>query len=248
MKTWFLRRGYSKNVVESEIKKVKFSHISNNKSQKIILERIPLVVTYHPLLNSLGKVLRKNLNILCMDEEVKKVFYPGPMVSFRSARKVSSYLVRAKVYHLERTVGSFKCKKSRCQVCLDVNGTDSFTSTVTKKIYKINHKFNCSDKCLIYLLICKKFLIQYVGKTVDEFRYRWNNDKNNSRNYDCNQPCMQRHLYEHYSSAGHCGFLEHFSIILIDKIDPSDPLKREDYWRRTLCTMAPNGLNIEDQV
>ena len=100
------------------------------------------------------------------------MFYPGPMVSFRSARKVSSYLVRAKVYPLERTVGSFKCKKSRCQVCLNVNETDTFTSTVTKKTYKINHKFDCSDKYLIYLLTCKKCLIQYVGKTVDEFRYR----------------------------------------------------------------------------
>ena len=233
MKTWFLRRGYPKNLVESEIKKFKFSHISNNKSQKRALKRIPLVVTYHPLFNSLGKVLSKNLNILYMDEEVKKVFYPGPMVSFRSARKVSSYLVRAKVYPLERTVGSFKCKKSRCQVCLNVNEADTFTSAVTKKTYKINHNFDCSDKCLIYLLTCKKCLIQYVGKTVDEFRYRWNNYKNNSRNYDCNQPCMQRHLYEHYSSAGHCGFLEHLAIILIDKTDPSDSLKREDYWRRT---------------
>ena len=44
-----------------------------------------------------------------MDEEVKKVFYPGPMVSFESARKVSSYLVRATVYPIERTIGSLKC-------------------------------------------------------------------------------------------------------------------------------------------
>ena len=167
------------------------------------------------------------------------------MVSFRSARKVSSCLVRAKVYPLERTVGSFKCKKSRCQVCLNVNEKDTFTSTVTKKTYKINHKFDCSDKCLIYLLTCKKWLIQYVGKTVDEFRYRWNNYKSNSRNYDFNQPCMQRHLYKHYSSVGHCGFLEHVSITLIDETDPSDTLKREDYWRRTLCTTSPCGLNIE---
>ena len=164
MKAWFLRKGCPKNFVESEIKKVKFSRVSKNKSQKRTLKRTPLVVTYHPLLNSLGKKLSKNLNILYMDEEAKKVFYPGPTVSFRSARKVSNYLVRAKVYHLEKTVGSFKCKKSRCQVCLNVNETDTFTSTVTKKTYKINHKFDCSDKCLIYLLTCKKCLIQYVGK------------------------------------------------------------------------------------
>ena len=152
MKTWFLRRGYPRDLVVSEIKKVKFSHVSNNRSQKRTLKRTPPVPTYHPLLNSLGKVLSKNLNILYMDEEVKKVFNPGPMVSFRSARKVSNYLVRAKVYPLQRAVGSFKCKKSRCHGCLNVNETDTFTSTVTKKTYKINHKSDCSEKCLIYLL------------------------------------------------------------------------------------------------
>ena len=33
------------------------------------------------------------------------------MVSFRGARKLSSYLVRAKVYPLERKVGSCGCDK-----------------------------------------------------------------------------------------------------------------------------------------
>ena len=33
MKTWFLRIGYPINLVESEMNKVKFPHVSNNKSQ-----------------------------------------------------------------------------------------------------------------------------------------------------------------------------------------------------------------------
>ena len=114
MKTWFLSRCYPESLVESEMEKITFSHVSNNKSQKLTLNRIPLVATYHPLLNSLGKILRKNLNILYMDEEVKKVFYPRLMVSYRSAKKVSSYMVRGKVYPLDRTAGSLKCNKSRC--------------------------------------------------------------------------------------------------------------------------------------
>ena len=39
-----------------------------------------------------------------MNEEAEKEFTPGPMISFRSARKLSSYLVRAKLYLIERTV------------------------------------------------------------------------------------------------------------------------------------------------
>ena len=41
-----------------------------------------------------------------MNEEAKNIFTPGPMISFRNARKLSSYLVRAKLYPIERTVGS----------------------------------------------------------------------------------------------------------------------------------------------
>ena len=39
-----------------------------------------------------------------------------------------------------------------------------------------------------------KYLIQYLGKTVHEFHFRWNNYKHNSKSYDCNQPFMQRLL------------------------------------------------------
>ena len=59
---------------------------------------------------------------------------------------------------------------------------------------------------------------------------------------------MQRHLYEHYSGVGDCEFLEHLSITLIDKTNPSDPLRREDFWRRLFCTMASYGLNIDETM
>ena len=78
----------------------------------------------------------------------KEIFTLGPMVSFRGARKLGSYLVRAKLYPIERSLGSFKCNGKRCQVCLNVSETKTFSSTVTKKEYIINHKFNGNDKCL----------------------------------------------------------------------------------------------------
>ena len=43
-----------------------------------------------------------------MNEEAKKVIIPGPMISLHSARKLISYLVKAKLYPIEQTVGSFK--------------------------------------------------------------------------------------------------------------------------------------------
>ena len=59
---------------------------------------------------------------------------------------------------------------------------------------------------------------------------------------------MQEHLFSHFSMAGHSRFLSNVSITFIDKTDPSDPLRREDYWRQYLKTMVPYELNIEDNV
>ena len=59
---------------------------------------------------------------------------------------------------------------------------------------------------------------------------------------------MQHHLFNHFCTSGHAGFLDDVSITFIDKTDPSNPLKREDYWRRTLKIMAPFGLNIKESV
>ena len=105
------------------------------------------------------------------------------MASFCSARKISNYLVRDKLYPSETRVGSFNYGGRRCQVCLNVTETETFSSTSTNQTYKINHEFNCNESSLIYLLTCKICRKQYVGQTVDFFRSRWNNYKSNDRKY-----------------------------------------------------------------
>ena len=92
------------------------------------------------------------------------------MISFRSSRKISSYIVRAKLYPLERSVGSFKCDTKCCEVCDVISDTDTFSSTATGESFKINHKFNCNDKCVVYLATFKICNKQYTGQTTGSFR------------------------------------------------------------------------------
>ena len=73
-----------------------------------------------------------------MDKEVKKMFTPKPMILFCSARKYSSYLVRAKLYPEEKTTAFFKWGNKRCELCLNVNEASTFTSTVTNDTYIVN--------------------------------------------------------------------------------------------------------------
>ena len=58
------------------------------------------------------------------------------------------------------------------------------------------------------------------------------------------QPCYQEHTFEHFNGNGHNGFLENVSIPFIDKTDPSNYEKRENYWMQTLKTMVPWCLNV----
>ena len=70
-----------------------------------------------------------------------RLFTPNPTVSFRSCREINSYLVRATLYPVQRSVKSFEC-----QIYLYVIETDSFSSTVTEETYRINHRFDCMEK------------------------------------------------------------------------------------------------------
>ena len=51
-----------------------------------------------------------------MNEELKQLFTPDPVVFFRNSRKISSYLIRSNLYPVERLVGSLNCKRPRCQI------------------------------------------------------------------------------------------------------------------------------------
>ena len=81
-----MKRKYPEKLIDNEMKKVRFflANLQNKKREK----GVPFVVTYHLILNSLSKIVRDNMYLLNMNEEVRTTFSPGPMVSFRSARKL----------------------------------------------------------------------------------------------------------------------------------------------------------------
>ena len=113
MKSWFRVRGYPDNLVKKVMGKVCFSKSTGSKSKSQESKGIPLVIKFYPKFKLIGQLLNKYLHIWYMDQETKNGFIPGPMVTFRSARKLSSYLARAKLYPIERIISSHKCKGKR---------------------------------------------------------------------------------------------------------------------------------------
>ena len=157
-------------VVSEQIDKVVFGKQPARKDTSE--QGVPFVVTYHPKLKDLSKLIKNLQLLLYSDSEVQRVFSPAAIVSYRSARKIKDYIVRSKLYSTERRDGSFRCGKLRCQLCTSIQVTDTFCNFATKSSYKINHNFNSNSKCLIYLLSYKACSKQYTGKTTDKFRSR----------------------------------------------------------------------------
>ena len=103
MKELFFAHRYPENMVKEQMKQVGFG--KTEKTRDDSLKGVPFVVTFHPKLTFLAKKIKELSKYLHIDLEDKTVFIPIPMASFRSARKIRDYLVRAKLYSLERNVG-----------------------------------------------------------------------------------------------------------------------------------------------
>ena len=129
MKEWFFARGYPEKMVKEQIKRVVFG--KTDKTREDSTERSSFAVTFYPKLTFFAKKIKEISKYLHIDLEVKAVPTPTPTVSFRSSKKIKDYLVRAKLYPLERNAGSRKCNKSSRELCNNIESTDLFSNIVT---------------------------------------------------------------------------------------------------------------------
>ena len=129
---------------------------------------------------------------------------------------MKDYIVRSKLYPVERKVGCGGCGSPRCQVCKSINITVEFTSFTIKKTYKINLSFDCNGKCLIYLLSFKSCGKQYEGNTTDNSRSRWNDYKNDVRKAESGniENVKQKFLQSHFLHRDHQGFLKDVEVFV----------------------------------
>ena len=126
---------------------------------------VTFVVTYHPHLKNISKIIKKHIKHLYDDPEFRSVFTPLPSVSFHSVQNLMSHLVkRSKLYPQEQKIGSSECNSPCCLTCNNIKECDTFTSHVTKEMFKTNHHFNCNSKCLIYLFSYKVCGKQYLDQ------------------------------------------------------------------------------------
>ena len=157
---------------------------------------------------------------------------------------MKGFLVRSKIYLLERKVSSTKCNGKVCQVCLNNKETDTFESFQTKKknASKINHHLDCNDKCLIYCLVRFVLYNMYVSQQTNFASIGTITRKMIEKPWE-GKKHMQAKAFEHFAADNHNSFLKDCSITLVNITDGSEPTRREEYWRKVLKTVVPYGLN-----
>ena len=144
LKFWFCGRCYPENLVTEQLARVKYRNREDLLQTKDCVSKeigVPLV-TYHPHLNTLNKIIQRNLKHFHADQLVRPVFTPAPFISFRTALNLRSHLVCSKLYPLNQTTGTYKCNTPRCHIGKNVKECYEFSSHVTKETFKINHCFD----------------------------------------------------------------------------------------------------------
>ena len=250
---WLKDRGYEESLVNEQIDRVRrldrtalLANAGNRTNDQGRGERVPLVATYHPALNSLGKVARRLHPMLTNSEEHGRVFPEPPLIAFRRCKNLKDILVRARLSNEGNggtdKKGCSRCGKSRCQVCNVMSNSEHFHSNIDSREYRINYSSNCDSSNVVYLLECTVCGVQYVGSTCTPFRLRFNNYKACSRKFNSGASVPQAEFFRHFTEEGHQGFLKDISVKIIDRLTGGNRM-RESFWQYRLDCFTPKGLN-----
>jgi hypothetical protein len=259
--TGFLKeRGYSSRLISTQINKAlsipRSEALKPTGSSNSSLDRVPLVVTYHPSLPSISKIIHRHLPLLHSSGKCRKAISNPPVVAHRRSANLKDLLVRST---LPRTTpplrGSYPCGGLSCKSCnhknvhsdvgrLSISHTTenaTFTSSSTGETFSIGKHMTCKSDNVIYLITCTSCNIQYVGETGRTMECRAGEHCADAR-HD-----RDKQVGRHFNLPNHnaCDM----SIMCIDRPPKNDIFMRkilEKQWIAKLNTTEPNGLNIKE--
>ena len=176
-------RVYSNSIIKRQISKAleipRSDALEPRATRSNNTDRIPLVITYHPPLSKLSKILNKHLRIFHSSDKCKKAILNISMFAYRRSSNVKDMVVRSTLPpDRPHPRGSFAC--GTCRSCHhkhdrlypkqgnQVSHTEqgaTFTSSSTSETYIIRKHLTCQTENVVYLLTCTLCQSQYVGET-----------------------------------------------------------------------------------
>ncbi|XP_059570339.1 uncharacterized protein LOC106738317 [Alligator mississippiensis] len=118
--------------------------------------RTPLVMTYHPSLEPVQKILKQLQPILERDPILKEIFPEPPILAFKLAPNLANLITRSKLPQAQTTPkGSRPCQDKKCKTCQHISTTPTITTPHNRAI-SIPGSYSCTSRNVIYLIQCTK--------------------------------------------------------------------------------------------
>ena len=240
MRTFFVQHDYPTHLLDSEIQK----GFNNSRSDtlkpplaKISDDKIPLVLTFHPLNYKVRDVISRNFLILQNDPEMSAIFTDNPLISFRCNKNMQDNLVRSALrQNLPAPAGTFSCSRARCYTCSFFNSATSISGP--KSNFIIRYNFTCTSSNIIYCISCSKCCKLYIGETGQRLCDRFAEHLRSVRNKDVDKPVAR-----HFNAANHS--ICDIKICAISPISGGNDSRKRHEKRLIfkIGTIHPHGLN-----
>ena len=248
MKGYFIQRGFNQEAVEEKIAEV--LETPRNEAltyrKKEVQNRVPCVLTYHPRLKAMGKILHKHFKLLQSNERLKRAFPEAPMVAFKRLQNLRDVLVHTGVR--KQPEGVKRCSDKRCKCCNHLQESTEFE--VNGRKHKVTKGGSCDTENVIYGLRCKQCNIWYIGESSLRLRSRLNGHRAATvrllEGKALNSQMNDTGAAEHFSNTDGHDFDRDMEVSLLESGNWRTALerkKRESYYICKYATLEPAGMN-----
>ncbi|CAH3174079.1 unnamed protein product [Porites evermanni] len=244
MVSFFEQRGNSPACLQNDLQAIRrldqAGVLNNHNPSNQRSERIPLVLTYHPLTKRIKRILLRNFNILSSDPETRAVFPQPPLVAHRRYSNLRDILVHSDSNQSSFQAGTSPCLHARCRTCHYISSDTSIrgpqNSFVIKKLKKA---FSCQTSGLVYCISCHRCPALYIGETGRTLRQRFGE---HLQSIEKNLPGFP--VAEHFNTAGHSidDALVRGMMLSVDNVQRKRLEMRLIF---QLGTSQPRGLNSD---
>ena len=241
MTGFFRNRGYPEQVIQKASWKA--SSLSRRASlhprQRDNMDRVPLVLTYHPSTARIVSSVMNNTAILKEDETNREIFKNPPMVAYKKDRSLRNLLVHSRLPSTttEENHGTVRCGRSRCNTCKFI--LQATTIKGPKSTWIVRDHFTCTTTNVIYVIVCTACEMIYVGETKRRMADRTNEHLRSIRLHTTGLP-----VAHHFNLPGHS--ISNFKICGIVRCsgatDEERKIREERMIHRLGC-LQPNGVN-----
>ena len=221
-----LSRAYSLKVIQAAIDRAR--QIPRLKAlEKVIrkktTDRPVFVIHYDPRLPSVNAIVKKHWRVMTQDPKLKEVFPDPPLIAYKRQKNLRQVLIRAKVPPESKRpkrelLGMRKCMKD--VYCNYIMVGDYVRSTASSYKHQITTKVTCFTSNIIYLITCRRCLMQYVGESKRRLKDRLAEHQGYVRDKDLTKATGQ-----HFNSRGHS--IYDMQITILEHVQNADEVFRK---------------------